>query len=319
MPQPNCRHVLASGVQCQAAPLRNRDYCRFHPQQFGRRMRAARARARHQRPALKLPLLEDLYSVQIALMQLADAIAYQEIDPPQARLLTSVLRLAMQNLKSRQPWEESARFQMAAGHEAAVTEWETFEQEHDLPAGADLSVDPEVAFPPQPEIAAEAANGNDARSGNATAESSGPRLAPFEHFDWGANMSEFLRDAAVAPPALVTADDVELYDVYEREGDEGVSKCVAQLERSRKRRERYARRLFYEQVARNRSIQLGAQRLAAEQHKAEAATAKAQASAEPLPSQEASNPSVQGEVEAGRKPPQSEAAQSTRKIAVANA
>ena len=149
MPQTTtCHHVLASGALCQAAPLRNRDYCRFHLEQIGRRMKAARERARHQAPVLKLPLLEDLYSVQVALMQLADAIAYREIDPQHARLLTTVLRLAMQNLKSRQPWENSQRFQLDSHNKVHPTEWDTFEQEHGLPPGLDLSLDPEVAFPP---------------------------------------------------------------------------------------------------------------------------------------------------------------------------
>src|SRR5579884_2378806 len=124
-----CRHVLANGALCQAASLRNRDYCRFHLQQIGRRMKAARARARHHAPMLNLPLLEDLYSVQVALMQLADAIAYREIEPQHARLLTTVLRLAMQNLKSRQAWERPSRFQLA-GTDAAPTTWDSFEQEH---------------------------------------------------------------------------------------------------------------------------------------------------------------------------------------------
>jgi hypothetical protein len=82
--------------------LRDRDYCAFHLQQIGRRTKAARSRARHS-PLLRLPLLEDLHSVQMAIMQLGDALAYREIDPQYARLLTTVLRLAMQNLKTSLP------------------------------------------------------------------------------------------------------------------------------------------------------------------------------------------------------------------------
>ena len=149
MPQPPiCHHVLANGALCQAAPLRNRGYCRFHLQHIGRRMKAARSRARHQPPLLKLPLLEDLYSVQIAINQVTEALTYREIDPQYGRLLTTVLRLAMQNLKSLQALERSSPFEMATATEGSPTTWDTFEQEHDLPANLDLSLDPEVAFPP---------------------------------------------------------------------------------------------------------------------------------------------------------------------------
>jgi hypothetical protein len=294
-----CHHVLANGALCQAVPLRNRDYCRFHLQQIGRRMRAARSRARHQRPVLKLPLLEDLYSVQIAFMQLSDALTYQEIDPQYARLLTTVLRLAMQNLKSKQSWERSQRFQVAEATEGVATAWDSFEQEHDLPTDLDLSMDPEVAFLPNredttgtPPVLAVEVCGNNALK------------PPFDDFEWGANTGQFLRDAAAAPPPLVTADDVEIYDVYEREGQPGVDQCLLRRERNRKRREHRARRLYYEQVARNHSIKLAAEGLADEQRKARAeqrrgAAARAESIAEP----QASN--ALAEDGAGRKPPQS--------------
>ena len=90
-------------------------------------------------------------------------------------------------------------------------------------------------------------------------------LPPFEEMEWGNKMSQFLRDAASAPAPLVTADTVEVCDVLEREGQPGVDQCLAQRERNRKPRERQARRAYYEQIARNRSIQLAAERLAEEQ------------------------------------------------------
>jgi hypothetical protein len=235
---PTCRHVLANGALCQAASLRNRDYCRFHLQQIGRRMKAARSRARQQAPMLRLPLLEDLYSVQVALMQLADAIAYREIDPQYARLLTTVLRLAMQNLKSK-AWDRPSRFQLAET-DAAPTTWDTFEQEHDLPPDLDLSVDPEVAFPPT----------GPAASGNENA--------------LRAKLGQHLREVYDAPPALVTADQVELMEVYEQQGEQAAAKLGAHQERNLRRRERRARQLFYEEVARKHNVQLAAQRLIAD-------------------------------------------------------
>ena len=241
-----CHHVRDNGVLCQAAALRNRDYCRFHLQQIGRRMKAARARARHQAPVLKLPLLEDLYSVQVALMQLADAIACREIDPQSARQLTTVLRLAMQNLRSKQAWERSARFQLAENTEGAVTEWNTFEQEHDLPSDLDLSLEPEVAFPPPPE----------------------PETAPLEdapqvdHARLRAKVGQILREAeAPGPRPFVSADQVELMEVYEQEGEQAMLKRAGEQFRNQVRRERRARRLHYEEVARKTNLQHAAREL----------------------------------------------------------
>ncbi|MFZ0707671.1 MAG: hypothetical protein WAM71_18870 [Candidatus Korobacteraceae bacterium] len=250
-----CRHVLANGALCQAASLRNREYCRFHLQQIGRRMRAARARARQQAPLLKLPLLEDLYSVQVALMQLSDAIAYREIEPQYARLLTTVLRLAMQNLKSK-AWDRPSRFQLAET-DAAPTAWDTFEQEHDLPPDLDLSLDPEVAFPPIEEPAGAPFNPSVGMCGNDDAAR--------------ARIGQILRDAETpvpGSPVHVTADEVEIMDVLEREGNDAMMQVIAQQQRNNKRRERRTRRLYYEEVARNRTIQMAAQKMVKDQGKA---------------------------------------------------
>jgi hypothetical protein len=285
-----CHHILASGALCQSPPLRHRDYCRFHLQQIGRRMKAARARARQQPAVLRLPLLEDLYSVQIALMQLADAIAYQEIDPQHARLLTTVLRLAMQNLKSKQGWDRSSRFQLA-DTEAAPTVWESFEREHDLPVDLDLSLDPEVAFPPT----------NEDTSGAPYI----PGVGMYGNDDVvRAKVGQLLREAeAPVPgtPAQVTADEVEIMDVYEREGNDAMMRCIAEQQRSRSRRERRTRRLQYEEMARNHNIQRAARKLVEDQRKAEAAASKPQPT-----SSNAAQALAQGDAEANRKPPQSD-------------
>lgn len=260
MSQPStCHHVLANGALCQAASLRNRDYCRFHLQQIGRRMRAARARARHQAPMLKLPLLEDLYSVQVALMQLADAIAYREIEPQSARLLTTVLRLAMQNLKSK-AWDRPSRFQLAET-DITPTAWDTFEQEHDLPSDLDLSLDPEVAFPLNPaEGLSEAPE-----QGYTTGAPYIPAVGMCGSDDpLRTSIRKVLRDAETPVPGSpqhVTADDVEILDVCEREGKEAMMQVIAEQQRNRRRRERRARRVYYEEVARNRNIQMAAQKM----------------------------------------------------------
>ncbi len=262
-----CHHVLANGALCQAASLRDRDYCRFHLQQIGRHMKAARVRARHQAPLLKLPLLEDMYSVQVALMQLADAIAYREIDPQYARLLTTVLRLAMQNLKSKQAWDRPSRFQLA-GTEAAPTTWDSFEQEHDLPPDLDLGLDPEVAFPLNPTGGLSGAPEPEKISGAPYI----PGVGMYGNDDsLRVKVGQILRDAETpvpGSPVHVSADDVEILDVYEREGNEAMMQVIAEQQRNRRRRERRARRLYYEEVARNRNIQSAAQKLLENQHQA---------------------------------------------------
>jgi len=292
MPQlSTCRHVLANGALCQAASLRDREYCRFHLQQIGRRMRAARMRARHQAPLLRLPLLEDLYSVQVALMQLADAIAHREIDPQSARLLTTVLRLSMQNLKSKQ-WDHPSRFQLT---DTTSTAWDAFEQEHDLPADLDLNLDPDVAFPQtanQPTGAP--LNPSVGLSGNDNALRS--------------KVSQVLNQIHDAPPARVSADQVELMEVYEQEGEQAMLKLASQQLRNQARRERRVRRAFYDEVARKHNISAEAHRLIAEQGK--------------HPLQEAASPRVSiadqvAEVEAAftRKPPHRHAAPPPQKVA----
>ena len=328
MPQSTCHHVLANGALCQAAPLRHRDYCRFHLQHIGRRMKAARMRARQQPVVLKLPLLEDLYSVQVALIQLADAIAYQEIDPQRARLLTTVLRLAMQNLKSKQGWENSSRFQLAES-EATPTAWDSFEQEYDLPTGLDLSLDPEVAFPPPHDDAGVSLNPGAGVHGD----------------DWlRAQVRRALGDAESSPP-LVTADHVELMEIYKNEGDKAATKFADKMVRNDRRRERYMQRARYEELARQHSIKLAASRLVEEQRQAEAAAARAQATAEQATaeqataeqataeqataeqataaqattaqatSEDASETLPQHQAEANRKPPQGQAATANREAA----
>ena len=129
-------------------------------------------------------------------------------------------------------------------------------------------------------------------------------------------MAQILRDSATpvpGSPVHVTADDVELMDVYEREGEQAMLKRIAGQQRNRNRRERRARHVYYEEVARNRNIQLAAEKLIADQQRdARAAAAKAQ----PAP-EDSAEATARNEAEINRKPPQSEAATRARKDSVA--
>ena len=260
MPQPTCRHVHANGALCKSPPLRGRDYCHFHLDQIGRQLRAARSRARHLPSRLKLPLLEDPFAVQVALMQMADAITYNEIDVQRGRLLMSVLRLASRNLTAARAWKHDALF-VAEGD--AETEWSSFEQENELPQDFDLSLDPELAFPsPQEKVIGAAHHpdiamyGDTATEGSATAPSSVLR----------ARIRQALGEAEPSSPA-VTADQVELMDIYERQGEKAATKFADQMVRNDRRRERRVERAHYEELARQHNIKLAARKLIEEQQR----------------------------------------------------
>lgn len=253
MSQPTCRHVHANGALCKSPPLRNRDYCHFHLDQIGRQLRAARARARHQPARLKLPLLEDPFAVQVALMQVADAIIYNEIDVQRGRLLMGILRVAAGNLKTARAWKQEALF---VATENANTEWPSFEQENQLPPDFDLSVDPEVAFP-LPQVRSLPV---DANLGHAPSDS-----------DLHARLRQALDDAQTSGP-LVTADHLQLVDICESEGMAAGRKFAAQMARNDRRRRRRVQRAHYEELARNHNIKIAARKLMQEQQ-AEAAVA----------------------------------------------
>ena len=147
MPQNYCHHLNAAGAFCRGIPIKKRDYCFWHLNETGRRMKAARERAHSERVTLQLPVLDDLHAVQVSLMQLGEAIVHDEIDERKGRLLLAVLRLAASNLKAQGIWLDEVQRQ--DGDDVLyMSENADFEQQYGLPEEFDLSVDPEVAFPP---------------------------------------------------------------------------------------------------------------------------------------------------------------------------
>ena len=304
----HCNHTHANGTFCKSPPLRHREYCHFHLDQIGRQLRAARARARHQPARLKLPLLEDPFAVQVALMQVADAITHNELDLQRGRLLMSVLRLASRNLKTTRDWKQEPLFAADANAETAITEWPTFEQENELPQDFDLSADPDSAFPPPestgaPYIPGFGMYGND----NPTAASSKSSDDALR-----ARIRQALGEAKEPTPS-VTAESVELMDIYEREGQLAARKFADRMVRNDRRRERRLQRAHYEEVARNHTIKLAAKRLLEDQQRE--AAAKAQPLSDARPATDDAN-TVSASAERGqrvrKKPPTSSAAQPVR-------
>ncbi len=319
MSQNYCQHINAAGAFCRGIPVKKRDYCFWHLNETGRRMKAARARAQAERVTLQLPVLDDLHAVQVGLMQLGEAIVHGEIDERRGRLLLAVLRLAASNIKAQGSWLDEAQMQ-DEDDASYVTENSDFEQRYGLPKGLDLSVAPEVAFPPPtlPLNPNDGLNGAPGMCGsddlplNPTTGLSGTPAgdpdvhagAPYipavgmygnEH-DVRARLGHILRNAATPIPGVdiqATADDMELMDVYERQGEQAGLQRATVLERNRKRRERREQRIRYEEMARNRNIQLAAEKLFIDQQRK--AGAVSQDSAE--------RHAVAGN---DRKPPQSE-------------
>jgi hypothetical protein len=278
MPRNHCHHITATGALCRGIPMGKRDYCYWHLHENGRRMKAARARARRERVIMQLPVLDDLHAVQVSLMQLGEAVAYGEIDDRRGRLLLAVLRLAASNIKAQGTWLDEA--QMHDDDDASyVSDSAGFEQQYGLPKGLDLSLAPDIAFPPPEEKTPR-----------------GPHIPSVgicgDDNDVRARFSQALRNAATPIPGTdfqVTADDMELMEVYERQGEQAGLQRATVLERNRKRRERREQRIRFEEMARNRNLQLAAEKLLLQQ----------QRSADPAPK-------VASDAGTSRRPPKSE-------------
>ena len=93
---PQCQHIKTNGLQCGSPALRERKFCYFH--QRTRELHHLRKK----RPEMKLyiPLLEDANAVQIAIQQVAEAIAEERIDTKRAGLLLFAFQTAACNLKN---------------------------------------------------------------------------------------------------------------------------------------------------------------------------------------------------------------------------
>lgn len=68
MSKPYCHHINSAGMFCRGVPVKKREYCYWHLHENGRRMKAARVRARSQRVSMQFPVLDDLHAVQVGVM-----------------------------------------------------------------------------------------------------------------------------------------------------------------------------------------------------------------------------------------------------------
>lgn len=138
-----CTHLLENGQYCASLAVSDREFCAYHLHHRGRRLKMARARAHHQGWCLQLPPLEDLYSVQVGIDRVLDALLHAQLDRQVGGLVLYGLQQAATNLsRPDEVWEQSSRFQ--SREQLALP---GFEAEFGLPPGFDLNTPPEVAFP----------------------------------------------------------------------------------------------------------------------------------------------------------------------------
>src|SRR5271166_75476 len=199
----HCHHVKVDGAYCQVPPLNGRNYCQFHLENLGRRMRMARARARRQPYLLVLPILEDLNSVEVARQQVMDALASGQLDPKVAGRLLYGLQGISKDLRRAKP-PRLGVYDPAIDTAPRATEYPNFEVKFDVPKDIDLSQPPEVVFAAEAAAAATAAQATD------KAERSAYRSNPWQRFN---------------------PEDVELEEVLIAQGQEAHDKRSAELQR----------------------------------------------------------------------------------------
>ena len=177
-----CRHIMEDGVYCQIPALRGRPYCYRHLRLRGQQMRIARALAQRQSFQLLLPPLEDLNAVQSALIHVTAALAARLLDRHHAGQLLYALQQAASNLRflaKTQAKAAAASLAPQAAHPAPpgtlgappvssasgesvgnnprlVEDYPQFEAEFGLPPGLDLTLPPQVVFPPPDKASAAA-------------------------------------------------------------------------------------------------------------------------------------------------------------------
>ncbi len=176
-----CRHSMEDGVYCQVPALTGRPYCYRHLRLRGQQMRIARALAQRQSFQLLLPPLEDLNAVQSALIHVTAALAARLLDRHHAGQLLYALQQAASNLRFLAKAQAKAAANLApqagqlaatpealgappfspsvgerVGNDRVVEEYPEFEAEFGLPPGLDLTLPPQVAFPPPDKASAAA-------------------------------------------------------------------------------------------------------------------------------------------------------------------
>jgi hypothetical protein len=142
MPVRTCDHLKEDGVYCGSPALHGRNYCYFHLNLRGRRLKTARARRRGDNPALNLPFPEDMHAVQVSLAEIMWAVAEDRIDTKRAWAILNSLQQASTNLNRTPGWQGRREAVPATRPLRALTD-PNFERRHGLPRDIDLNSDPD--------------------------------------------------------------------------------------------------------------------------------------------------------------------------------
>jgi hypothetical protein len=94
-----CQHIKVNGTQCGSPALKRNRFCFFHKRWHEQRIVIHAAKARHCRPALDLPVLEDANSIQVSLMQVMRLLLHGQLDRKTAGMLLYALQIASSNLR----------------------------------------------------------------------------------------------------------------------------------------------------------------------------------------------------------------------------
>ncbi len=245
MSQPlrTCSHIHDTGAICNSVAATNQKYCVFHLHYRARQLRIAQVRARAERFDLRLGPLQDMYSVQSALSQLAEALAADMIDPKRAHALLSVLRLASLNLRHPDKWQTNLY------HSDQPVEVD-IAKEYGLPRDLDLDTPPEVAFPPEhdPDLSSRA---------KAAASAAGVEGPAFPD-----NRQLTTDDLDFRPDSPISPEFLELREISNTRGPDAAAARLRQLERNRARRELRTNRKRYADIAMRLNLKRAAERLA---------------------------------------------------------
>jgi len=79
---PQCHHLKIDGIRCNSPAMRGEKLCYYH-QQLDRIARPASSQSARTEP-LQLPPLEDAHAIQVALMQVTNAILADQISDEKA-------------------------------------------------------------------------------------------------------------------------------------------------------------------------------------------------------------------------------------------
>jgi len=88
-----CRHIKTNGLRCQSPALSGSSFCYFHAR--AHTMAKAKSAAWDD---IKLPMLEDSASIQVALSQIMAAFLGSRLDARHTGLLLYALQIASQNI-----------------------------------------------------------------------------------------------------------------------------------------------------------------------------------------------------------------------------